>query len=287
MRERGTGEPVAFARVRVRKAGGSKGLAVRTDEAGRYAFNSPPGKVGAEVTDLPGAYVLSPALVVRDLAVPADVERFALPPIEVERGAGVNGVVVDEAGRPVAGATVGGQWRLDGPGWTLRAVVEATTAADGTFQLEGIQPGAKVAALWARHGHQATVELLRARAGRADRLTLRVFESGTLAITGRVVGHDGRPVAGAVVNVFHRTPYAGGNGAYGGRVRFDNSAEVRTGPDGTYRTPRELRPGIAYRVEVAAADRPPALGPFVELTAGAGPTRVFPDVLLGGPTRAR
>jgi hypothetical protein len=94
-------------------------------------------------------------------------------------------------------------------------------------------------------------------------------------------------VAGAVVNVFHRTPYAGGNGAYGGRVRFDNSAEVHTGPDGTYRTPRELRPGIAYRVEVAAADRRPALGPFVELTAGDGPTRVFPDVLLGGPTRAR
>ena len=92
---------------------------------------------------------------------------------------------------------------------------------------------------------------------------------------------------GAVVDVFHRTPYAGGNGAYGGRVRFDNSAEVRTGPDGTYRTPRELRPGIAYRVEVAAADGPPASGPFVELTAGVGPTRVFPDVLLGGPTRAR
>jgi protocatechuate 3,4-dioxygenase beta subunit len=287
VRERGTGEPVAGALVRITKAGGSKGLAVHTDEAGRYAFNSTPGKVGAEVTDLPGAYVLSPALVVRDLAVPGDAERFTLPPIEAERGAGVNGVVVDEAGRPVAGATVGGQWRLDGPGWRLRAVVGATTAADGTFELEGIQPGAKVAALWARHGDHATVESPRARAGRADHLTLRVVESGTLAITGRVVGPDGRPAVGAVVNVFHRTPYAGGNGAYGGRVRFDNSAEVRTGPDGTYRTPRELRPGIAYRVEVAAADGPPASGPFVELTAGAGPTRVFPDVLLGGPTRAR
>ena len=167
----------------------------------------------------------------------------------------MNGVVVDEAGRPVARRR---SWAAAArrTGWTSRAVVEATTAADGTFQLEGIQPGAKVAALWARHGHQATVESLRARAGRADRLTLRVFESGTLAITGRVVGPDGRPVAGAVVNVFHRTPYAGGNGAYGGRVRFDNSAEVRTGPDGTYRTPSELRPGVAYRVKVAAAAGP-------------------------------
>jgi hypothetical protein len=132
---------------------------------------------------------------------------------------------------------------------------------------------------WDERAELATIKRLR--------LALRVSESGTLAITGRVVGPDGRPVAGAVVNVFHRTPYAGGSGAYGGRVRFDNLAEVRTGPDGTYRTPRELRRGIAYRVEVAAADRPPALGPFVELAAGAGPTRVFPDVLLGGPTRAR
>ena len=169
------------ARVRDTKAVGAKSLAVRTDKAGRYAFNSPPGKVGAEVTDLPGAYVLSPALIVRDLTVPADVERFTLPPIEVERGAGVNGVVVDEAGRPVAGATVGGQWRLDGPGWTMRAVVGATTAADGTFQLEGIQPGAKVAALWARHGDQATVESPRARAGRGrpfDAAGLRVRHAG-------------------------------------------------------------------------------------------------------------
>ena len=54
VRERGTREPVAGARVRDTKAVGAKSPAVRTDKAGRYAFDSPPGKVGAEVIDLPG-----------------------------------------------------------------------------------------------------------------------------------------------------------------------------------------------------------------------------------------
>ncbi len=286
VRERGTGKPVFGAVVTVMTpSSATRGYPVRSDAQGRYTFHSLPGKASIRVSDMPRAFVRSPDLILRDLTVPEGAERFALPPIEPERGAELRGMVVDEEGRPVARATVSGEWGMSGPGGSLRAVVGATSGGDGTFTIEGIYPGAEVAALSARRHDRATTSSPQARAGQAEPVTLRISEAGTLAATGRAIGPGGEPVAGALVTITHRTPYAGGNGTFGGPVQFDDAAEVRTGTDGSYRTPKELRPGIQYQAAVTAAGTPPARTPFVR--SGAGATMAFPVVVLSRPDRER
>ena len=286
VRERGTGTPLAGTTVNIMTpSSATRGYPVRADAEGRYTFRSLPGKVSVQVTGLPPAFVRAPDLSLRGLTVPEGVERFALPPIEPERGAELRGIVVDEEGRPVAQATVGGQWEMARADARLRAVVSATTAADGTFTIEGIQPGAEVAALSARRHDRSTTSSPRARAGQAEPVTLRISEAGTLAASGRVIGPGGKPVAGALVTISHRTPYAGGNGSFGGPVRFDDAVEIRSGTDGTYRTSKELRPGDEYQAAVAATGTPPARTPFVPSLPGK--SIAFPDVVLSRPEQDR
>jgi len=119
-------------------------------------------------------------------------------------GVDVQGIVLDEEGRPVPGATVivgdlfGGQpWRWDvginvpspRPRWL-------STANDGTFRCEGLAPG-RISAFAFSPDHPVEAETTTARAGETVRFELHL-ERGS-RVTGAVLASDGTLAAGARV----------------------------------------------------------------------------------------
>lgn len=80
---------------------------------------------------------------------PSEPERLELAPgaaapapfaLEIDRGLGVEGVVVDASGNPVPGASVVGE-RLDAGGRWPEQVLETETDGKGRFRLAGFEPG--------------------------------------------------------------------------------------------------------------------------------------------------
>ena len=78
-----------------------------SDSRGRFEINTLPGDVTLKVTSMPGSYIQfgdDPSS--QRHRVPAGVEAFDLPPIEVVRGVTVQGRLVDAADQPLANVSV-------------------------------------------------------------------------------------------------------------------------------------------------------------------------------------
>jgi protocatechuate 3,4-dioxygenase beta subunit len=286
VRVKGGGPPIAGACVAVSTPSAPNlGLPIWTDDRGRYSFYSLPGQVSASVTRLPAAYVQGLGLTLDDVDIPPRVDRHELPAIEADRGEVVRGVVLDEVGLPVAGAWVTGAWGMNDARGGLSAKIGTTTGPDGSFVLERIASGSMVTGLSARLRDRVTATDSTAMAGQAGQVTLKLVAGITEAMAGRVVDAGGKPVAGARVSIYHRTRQASSNTSLSGPVEFDDSAEVRTGPDGSFRTPRELRRDVEYRAEVAVAGNLPARTPYVR--PGGDRANRFADLVLRRDLRER
>jgi len=130
--------------------------------------------------------------------------RFDAGRIVLQRGAAVSARVLDEAGAPVAGASLALALPGDGPpeSWPwrpvlLRQALVGTSGADGRVRVEGL-PGGRADFDCI---HPAFVPLARAVelvAGATADLGDLVLARGA-AIAGTVTAPDGRPIAGASV----------------------------------------------------------------------------------------
>jgi len=115
----------------------------------------------------------------------------------------VEGVVVDEAGRPVSGAEV---WLSRGPFNRLAANLVVRAGADGTFRLRGVQQGRYMGA---RAASWSPSSLKVVNGKRGETVSLRLVLPGPGgALRGRVLGPRGEPLAGAFVVVGDRKPTA-------------------------------------------------------------------------------
>ncbi len=182
-----------------------------------------------------------------DFDVKEGVERQTFTPPRLHKAAQVRGKVVDEAGKPVAGVSIEGSLTT-GDYEQHPNTVRAETDARGEFVLGCIAPKAEVrlSASW-RSAADAAGTI--SRAGEGEPITLHLRKRPTLALSGRVMGSDGRALASAVVRVWIRPPSHGGPGA---EFAFDGLEELRTGPDGRFRTPDQVPVGNAYRIEAEA-----------------------------------
>ncbi len=284
VREKGTTKPVADVTVGFTSRDAANGNTIpltRTDAEGRFEALALPSPRAGLYVDPPPAFLRT----MRSTEVnvgEADGQAF---PIEVERGATLRGRVVDEAGAPVPGAIVEGKWQQSGgsggPGGMslmMTPKVKATTEARGDFLLEGIHPGATVS-LEARSGDARTEGPRTGQPGAADPVTLRLSTANTVALSGRVVDPSGRPVPGALLRIRSRSAERDGL-ADPDFVRFEGSAEIRTGPDGRFRTPRQLRRGYGYSAEVQAEGRLSDTTSWLLLEPSTEPT--LPDLALLG-----
>jgi hypothetical protein len=89
-------------------------------------------------------------------------------------------------------------------------------------------------------------------------VTVAVAPTPLFAVTGRLLGLDGRPLSGLRVNVQKKPPRDNFDGL-AEPAQFEVNPEIGTAADGIFRTPRELewKPG-GYRVEVIADGYLPA-----------------------------
>jgi 5-hydroxyisourate hydrolase-like protein (transthyretin family)/protocatechuate 3,4-dioxygenase beta subunit len=124
--------------------------------------------------------------------------------VTLERGSGLEGVVVDDDDRPVEGATVAARppsaagIRADALDALTdpKDVHEATTGRDGRFSLSGLTTGESVDVTARRQGY---VPATLARVEVPSSEPLRFALEPAARVTGRVLSDDGAPVAAATV----------------------------------------------------------------------------------------
>lgn len=122
-------------------------------------------------------------------------ELSAAITVQVPHGIRVTGTVVDPEGFPAPGAEV----VIPRPLLPERSFVVAVTDAKGTFQLEDVAPGMRVAARHSDHGPSGFVRL-EAKPGTAGSFELALSENAA-HLRGRVFDPSGRPMLGAEVDV--------------------------------------------------------------------------------------
>jgi protocatechuate 3,4-dioxygenase beta subunit len=189
------------------------------------------------------------------------------PDISLRRGVRVEGQVVDEGGKPVAGATVFAWSGRAGLGrWEhRREAAVSTSAADGTFVLDGLVPGDDWA-LSVRTAGSASDDAAEASlhdSGRPVRADVTVRRLARIA--GRTVDLGNRPAPGVEIELI------------GPERRV-----VRSDAEGRFDV-RDLKSG-AYRIEPTYGERPHRERPGISASVGPGEAT---DVLFSfDPPRA-
>ncbi len=272
VRERGTGRPVPDAEMYLSPMQGGTTHRATTDAQGRYIYSVLPGKWRVSSFKLPPAFSEAPGQSWRDFTIPKDQERLELEPWEVIPAAPpLRFLVRDEAGRPAAHARISGR--------SGSRYMPATTDDAGAFAVPGLPPNSEVS-VEVRLGDRMTDGPVKATAGTLQPVAITIVPGITTALAGRVVGPDGTPIADAEVRLQYRekVPQNGGSPFPEG-LRVSGGAALRTGPDGSFRTPKEFyRKNREFRIEVLADDF--ESGKTDWASADVDQTVTFPDLVL-------
>jgi hypothetical protein len=280
VRERDTGRPVPGAEMHLSPAGGGMVRTAATDDKGRYKFAGLPGKWQVSPSRLPPTLVSAPGQPWREVDVADGTGTVELEPWEaIPAAPPLRFIVRDEMGRPAAHASI---WGSSGSHYMPDNADER-----GEFVIPGLPPGSQVS-IEVRQGERMTDGPVKAMAGAAGPVEVRILPGLATALAGRVVGPGGAPIADAQVRAQFREKSANAGGfAFPQGVGFGGRPEIGTGTDGTFRTPKEIyRKNREFRVEVLAA------GFFDGKTdwasADEGELITFPDLALRPrPTQRR
>jgi hypothetical protein len=278
--ERGTGKPVPGVSVVLIYLDGSPNPSqtVTTNAHGRYTFQSLPGLVRVGHFRFPPTHVLAPTQGWEDFKVPEAPKVIELATREALPAAPpLHGQVVDEAGRAVPGATIEAPWMLSGGRGSSDGFIRTKADDNGRFVLDGLGPESNVT-INARLRNRRNKSPVNVRAGDTAVVTVAITPMPVLAVAGRVLGPGGAPLGGLPVKVQFRVPRDNFPG-FVEEARFEGIAEIRTGPDGSFTTPRALeRKPSEFRLEVSAPGFIPAHTAWVAATDGDRLT--LPDLTL-------
>jgi protocatechuate 3,4-dioxygenase beta subunit len=205
-----TGSPLAEVEVRIRNHVDARTYVFRTGMHGQLRFEYP------ALHDEP----MGSVEVRKDGYVPVGYgwgfdggpEAPESPTLRLRRGTTMGGVVVDEAGRPVEGATVLMSVTVDGvrvradesTGYESYGEIPSRTGPDGRWRSESVPPGVREVELRLIHpdfvidGYSSLRWPRRSPkvAALRDQSDRQVLLAG-LRVEGRVVDEEGRPIAGA------------------------------------------------------------------------------------------
>ncbi len=237
----GEGEPIAGGTVALRPDPGGGRLISSRGKAHREVIAGADGRF--EVHHLaPGAYQLTARAADRvparlTVEVPAGTPRVDVGTVRLDPGAVLEGRVLDERGRPLAGAAV---FLVGEPGG--QQPVE--TGADGAFRIADLEPG-QVRFHVLAEGYVETSRDQTLPSG--EPLVVRLQPAR--ALTGRVVGPRGEPAAGAQLRRIEERAM-GGMSSLGTRDLAQADAEGRFRAGGLAPGPLTLQveaPGFLVR----------------------------------------
>jgi protocatechuate 3,4-dioxygenase beta subunit len=272
VRERGTNRPIAGAGVMI--GGGYQGDIAYSGADGRYSSFLLPGPAGQTVFAwlAPRPFFPVSAGPYAALEIPANAREFELPTVELARGESLSGKVVDPEGHPVPGARVEGALVMQQgmPGSSI-----ATTAdAGGTFAFTSLDPSRTGLRLEASTPEARTERPYDVSPSVRTPVTLTVSPRNLVPLTGRVVDEAGRPVEGVEVELWSQE----GDFADPAREPLDG-ASLRTGPDGSYGTPRSFRIDRRYRVKAGGRGLSRDWSEWVRFRPGE--KSLLPDLVVG------
>jgi hypothetical protein len=281
VQEHGTGEPAAGVKVNLSVLSpGLRSQDVVTDDDGHYSLVVLPCKLRVSLTwfELPDRYFHAPDAHWADYDLAEREETRGLAPLEVWPAVAIKGTVVDEADKLVEGIPVAGSCYARAFG--DRSIPGSTRSDEhGAFVLGRMAPDSRVE-VWGllldRAETQRVTVRLDANGVQDAPVTLRLVKKPTVALQGRVFGPGGVPLAGARVTITYRTGTAQ-NGYSNGK-----GEDIRTGPDGTYRTPGDVPRADMYRARVTALGMEPEFSEWAK-----APAVELPDVTLRRAARLR
>jgi hypothetical protein len=226
-----TGKPLANALITIDagKAGGKRDAVawVHADAGGRFVMK---GVAAGNYRIAASAKGYAPLVIGYESVVPDSYHPF--DDVELSPLTSMSGTVVDEAGKPVAGAQVvpSSVMGINGFGYRLPEEVQATTDAQGHFELAGLPRGfarvqCRATGLYAPMGdlHQTPDKTI----------SIRMVATGT--VKGKVVDANGRAVFAYV------TLSVEADGEHVGKW----GASLQTQPDGTFEI-KEVPAGNYY-----------------------------------------
>ncbi|MEK7866557.1 MAG: carboxypeptidase regulatory-like domain-containing protein [Planctomycetota bacterium] len=192
---------VAGAEVQAYRTGGTKGG--MADFLERYAGSATSDEEGAyELSGLdPGEYVLQVSKegyaveMTAPFAMPADGNVGGMDFL-LSGGAKIEGIVLDDARRPVTGATFSLRDRKTGTIVAQTEVWSAQSDENGRFSLPGVRAGEYVFGVHSK-GHASAQRVVRVAAGRDATIEVVLPAAGTIRV--RVSDAAGGPVVGATL----------------------------------------------------------------------------------------
>jgi hypothetical protein len=131
IRSRETSDPVAGVQILIGNGTPKEGVTVVSDSQGRFELSTLHGDVTMQLTSAQGSWIqLGDDPLADRHRVPAGLESFDLPPVEVVRGVTVQGRAVDAGNQPIASVSICADAATGKRqyGW-------ATTNADGAFTM--------------------------------------------------------------------------------------------------------------------------------------------------------
>ncbi len=252
--EKDTGKPVPGISAVLIHIGGKRNgsQTVTTDERGRYTFRSLPGLVRVGHFRFPPTHVQAPGQAWEDFTVPEPPKVIELATREALRAAAPLTGTRRRRSRPGGrGASIQASWRVTGGNGSSDGNVSTKTDAKGAFVLVGLGPDATVSITGRFRGRQSKSPV-EVQAGEAGPVTVAIVPSPEFAVGGRVLGPDGTPLAEIPIKVQVRTSQNNFPG-FPAQVRFEDGRQIKTAPDGSFTTPKEIdRKPSEVRIEVAA-----------------------------------
>jgi len=253
-----TREPVADVYVRVHSSDRGQEMAGRTHKNGRFLLYALPGRVGVSFR-APDGYTRAGST--EQFLIVSAGRQASVPDFMLKPGVPVYGIVVNEQGRPVAGADV---WEEGRDRWWTGP--RTTSDQYGKFEILNLPPNAPLT-LYATFQDMVTAEATEIITGKQDGPARLVLSSRAGAyLRGSVVDQHGKPVPGAEVSIDRyiqhwRGPYA----------------KPKTDKAGRFGSP-VLIPGYRYVVSVWADGY--SQSQKQEWTAEAGQTHDFGDIAI-------
>lgn len=268
------GEPIPKAGISIVEvmsaemegSGFSQGMTrdhARTDEEGRFAIhNLEPGSIQLQV-DAPGFRRKR----IPGLQIPERGEPYV--EIFLERGAAIEGRVLDGQGKPARGAMVRAEGERTGEG--VLSFSGGRTDAEGRYRLDGLEVGPHQVHAESSERDLRAERVLEVRPG-TNRLDL-AFPSG-VEVSGHAVDGKGDPVPGATVMLWHvqsgqsRQTTSTGSGSFTFTDVVEGEYRLRGGARGfatssmpnTVRVGRSPVDGLELRLSSGAVIRGRILG---------------------------